>query len=54
MSERYPEHYVSFMRLAFTEMELQNRASEVSRDYGQFVTYYKQAKEYAKKQLSGW
>lgn len=53
MSERYPEHYVSFMRLAFTEMELQNRASEDSRDYGQFVTYYKQAKEYAKKQLSG-
>lgn len=53
MSEQYPEHYVSYMRLAFTEVELQNRVAEDSRDYGQFVTYYKQAKEYAKKQLSG-
>lgn len=53
MAERYPEHYVSYMRLAFTEIELQNRAAEDGRDYGQFVTYYKQAKEYAKKQLSG-
>jgi len=53
MAERYPEHYVSYMRLAFSEVELQNRAAEDSRDYGQFVTYYKQAKEYAKKQLSG-
>lgn len=53
MSEQYPEHYVSYMRLAFTEVELQNRVAEDSRDYGQFVTYYKRAKEYAKKQLSG-
>lgn len=53
MSERYPEHYVSYMRLAFAEIELQNRKTEDSRDYGLFVSYYKQAKEYVKKQLSG-
>jgi len=53
MVEAYPEHYVSFMRLAFTELDTQKNREEAEKDYTQFVAYFNKAKEYAKKQLSG-
>ena len=53
MVKAYPEHYVSFMRLAFTELDTQKNREEAEKDYTQFVVYFNKAKEYAKKQLSG-
>lgn len=53
MCEEYPNHYVSYMRLAFTELEVTNAEPEDSRDYSEFVEYYKQAKDRYAKQMSG-
>ncbi len=53
MCEEYPNHYVSYMRLAFTELELTNDEPEDSRDYTKFVEYYREAKQRYAKQVSG-
>lgn len=53
MCEEYPNHYVSYMRLAFTELELVNEEEEDSRDYTKFTEYYREAKDRYAKQTSG-
>lgn len=53
MCGRYPEQYLSYMRLAFTELEQQGAKPEGERDYRTFAGYYKEALERYKKQTSG-
>lgn len=53
MCEDYPDHYVSYMRMAFAELEITNAAPEDERDYTKFLEYYNQAKKRYSKQMSG-
>lgn len=53
MCAEYPNHYVSYMRLAFTELEITNAEPEDDRDYSEFLEYYNQANERYAKQMSG-
>ena len=53
MCKEYPDHYISYMRLAFSELEVTNAELEASRDYGEFLEYYWKAKECYQKQMSG-
>ena len=53
MLDKYPEHYVTYMRLAFLEAEKQNRRENADRDYSLFEEYYQKAKECYEQQVSG-
>lgn len=53
MCDRYPDHYVSYMRLAFAEVEEQNARTEGERNYQNFVFFYEEAKKRYQKQTSG-
>ncbi|MBQ9766442.1 MAG: protein kinase [Lachnospiraceae bacterium] len=53
MLDRYPNHYVTYLRLCYIEIEEQNRKENKERSYDEFVTYYEKAKECYKKQVSG-
>ena len=53
MLTKYPEHYVTYMRLAFLEAEKQNRRENTDRDYSLFEEYYQKAKECYEQQVSG-
>ena len=53
MQGKYPENYVTYVRLAYLEVEKQNRKANEERDYTAFDSYYQQAKEYYGKQVSG-
>lgn len=45
MQELEPENYISYKRMAFLEAEEQNQKSNQNREYDQFVSFYKKAKE---------
>lgn len=51
MAEAYPERYVTWMRLAFLEIDRQKQLDGEKRDYRVFAGYYEQAKELAADQL---
>lgn len=53
MLAQYPENYVTYMRLAYLEIEKQNKKENADREYQTFERYYKQAKEYYEQQTSG-
>ena len=44
MRTAYPQHYTSYLRAAFVELEKQTALPEKERDYGRFVEYFKEAK----------
>ena len=52
MCDRYPDNYVSFMRLAFAEIEIQNEKNEKNREYENFAAYYKKAEELYQRSVS--
>ena len=45
MINRYPENYVSYLRNALVEIEIQSRLPENERDYSKFKNYYLSAEE---------
>ena len=53
MLEKYPENYVTYVRLAYLEVEKQNQKDNSARDYSVFDSYYQKAKEYYEQQVSG-
>ena len=53
MQNRYPAHYVTYVRLAFLEVEKQNRKPNEERTYTDFNAYYQSAKEHYEQQMSG-
>ena len=53
MLTKYQEHYVTYMRLAFLEVEKQNRRENADRDYSLFEEYYQKAGECYEQQVSG-
>lgn len=46
MLELNPESYNTYKRLAFLEVDRQNRKENADREYTEFVAYYEKAKEY--------
>lgn len=53
MTKAYPERYVTWMRMAFLEIDRQKVLAAEERDYTEFAAYYQKAKELAKEQLKG-
>ena len=53
MQQQYPEHYMTYVRLCYLEVEAQNTKANEDRNYDAFAEYYKKAKEYYKAQTSG-
>jgi len=53
MMEAYPERYVTWMRMAFLEIDRQKQLEGSERDYKAFADYYQKAKELAVEQLKG-
>jgi len=53
MRERYPEHYMTYVRLCYLELENQNGKVTEERSYDVFSQYYDKAKEFYQKQVSG-
>ena len=53
MQGKYPGNYVTYVRLAYLEVEKQNRIANEERDYTAFDSYYQKAKEYYGQQVSG-
>ena len=45
MTERYPERYEAYKRLAFLEADKQQTKENQDRDYGQMLKYYEKALE---------
>lgn len=53
MQNHYPEHYVTYVRLAYLELQKQNQKENSDRDYAAFDAYYQEAKERYEDQVSG-
>lgn len=53
MQGKYPDYYVTWMRMAYLEIEIQNTKESKERDYHIFAEYYERAKEYYEEQISG-
>lgn len=53
MQNDYPDHYVTYVRLAYLELEKQNQKENIDRDYAAFDMYYRRAKECYEEQVSG-
>lgn len=53
MLQKYPEHYMTYVRLCYLEIEKQSEKKNEDRNYTSFATYYEKAKECYKKQMSG-
>ena len=53
MRDKYPANYVTYVRLAYLEVEKQNQKANEEREYKVFEEYYQQAKEYYEQQMSG-
>lgn len=53
MQKDYPDHYVTYVRLAYLELEKQNQKENADRDYAAFDMYYQRAKECYEDQVSG-
>ncbi len=53
MQDHYPEHYVTYVRLAYLELEKQNQKENSDRDYADFDRYYQEAKTHYEDQVSG-
>ena len=51
MAEAYPERYVTWMRMAFLEIDRQKQLDGEERDYQAFAEYYERAKKLAAEQL---
>ena len=53
MLQKYPENYMTYVRLCYLEVEKQSKKENEDRNYNTFATYYEKAKECYKKQVSG-
>jgi len=53
MTKKYPNHYITYIRLCYLEIEKQNQKDNVDRSYEAFAEYYDKAKNCYKKQVSG-
>jgi len=53
MLRKYPEHYMTYLRLCYLEIEKQAEKENLLRSYGRFAEYYEKAKNYYSKQVSG-
>lgn len=53
MQKAYPDSYITYMRLAFVELDIQKQLDNEERDYRRFAECYRQAKQYAEEQLRG-
>ena len=53
MKQKYPNHYVTYIRLCYLEIEKQNLKENDERSYESFAEYYQKAKECYEKQVSG-
>lgn len=53
MQNMYPAHYVTYVRLAYLEVEKQNQKANSDRNYTAFDAYYQKAKEYYEQHVSG-
>lgn len=53
MQNHYPDHYVTYVRLAYLELQKQNQKENSDRDYAAFDMYYQRAKECYEDQVSG-
>lgn len=53
MENRYAEHYMTYLRQSYLEIELQKQKSNKERDYSAFEQYYEKAKECYAEQVSG-
>lgn len=53
MQNNYPDHYVTYVRLSYLELEKQNQKENSDRDYAAFDMYYQSAKECYEAQVSG-
>ncbi len=53
MREKYPEHYITYVRFCYLEVEKQNKKENKDRTYEDFVQYYNKAKECYEKQVAG-
>lgn len=53
MQGNYPENYVTYVRLAYLELEKQNQKENSDRDYTAFDRYYQEAKRCYEDQVSG-
>lgn len=53
MLDKYPENYVTYVRLAYLEVEKQNQKVNSDRDYTAFDSYYQKARDCFKQQVSG-
>ena len=45
MCDRYPDEYISYMRRALVEVEIQNGLKEKQRDFSDFVKFYDKAEQ---------
>lgn len=53
MQNDYPDHYMTYVRLSYLELEKQNQRENSDRDYAAFDMYYQRAKECYEDQVSG-
>ena len=53
MQQKYPAHFMTYVRLCYLEIEKQNLKENAERSYETFAEYYQNAKEYYKKSVSG-
>lgn len=53
MAKKYPNHYITYVRLCYLEIEKQNLKDNQERSYETFAEYYENAKACYKKQVSG-
>ena len=53
MKQKYPMHFMTYVRLCYLEIEKQNLKENADRSYEAFAEYYKMANEYYKKSVSG-
>lgn len=45
MQQKYPEHYSTYIRLCYIEVEKQSKKGDITRSYKNFQLYYQKAKE---------
>ena len=53
MLKQYPEHYTTYLRLAYLAVEKQERKPAEKRDYIVFEEYYNKAEQLYKEQMTG-
>jgi len=53
MKQKYPEHYATYIRLCYLELEKQEQKGNREASYDQFAEYYQKAKTLYEAQKSG-